>query len=404
MSTTKNYNGETIVKNEEKELTYVEFFAGMGVTSLALKRIGEKYGVKFTCKGISEFDKRPLKAYELLHGKDIKNYGDVTKIDFEEMVKEVGKFDICSWTSPCQSISNAGKKDGFEEGANGKSSLFWEIKRLFKVHKPKVIIMENVKDILNKRNIGTFNKVVKYFNDEGYSVRYGIFDASKFGIPHARERMFMVCTYGEEIDFAFPKERKLKFELKDIIEKDVDTKYPKENYYLGSQIDSLIYKSMFENHAFKVHNPSYATIATTITTNACRNGENFVFEKDMSKSPRIHINDEAKCGLVANGISVEEVEKVRIRTLTKREAMLLMGLREEEIAKLMVMPKTNVYFVMGNSIVVDALETFLDEYFKVFLATRDKKKRRTTKEVVEKKVVTKNHHKVFIVRNVGVHS
>lgn len=361
----------------KEHIGYVEFFAGIGVTHMALERVGKRLGIDFQAKAISEIDKNAVKAYGKLHSTSIPNYGDVTKVDFDKMWNEVNGFDLCSWTFPCTNISTAGDQSGFEEGEGNASSLFWELKRMFKTHKPKMLILENVASILNKRNSGTFNKIVKFFEDEGYFVKYGIFNAADYGIPQHRERLFMICTLGEEIKFDMPKKKSLKFKLSDILEKDVE-----EHYYLKKLKKCFVDKSMSRSYEFRVHNPSHCEIAYTMTTRAGRISENFIFEKDLSKNGTIRINPE---GLKKNGITRSDVESTRIRTLTKKEAMLLTGLSDEDIKKLEDLPKTVIYKLMGNAIVVDALEEFLYEYFKAYLSQHTKTSTKAAKNCVSKK-------------------
>lgn len=346
-------------KMSKETINFVEFFSGIGVTSMALDRVGKRLGMDFKCKATSEIEPGAIKAYQTLHGTGIPNYNDVTKIDFAKMWSEVGGWDFCSWTFPCTNISTAGDKSGFEEGTGNASSLFWELKRMFKVHKPKIMFLENVASILNQRNIATFEKIVKFFEDEGYFVQYGIFDAADYGIPQHRERLFMICTHGEKIAFQMPKKKALKFKLCDILEKDVE-----EHYYLGKLKNTFVNKSMSKSYEFRVHNPSHCEVAYTMTTRAGRISENFIFEKDLSSEPTIRINPS---GLKENGLTKRDIDTMKIRSLTKRETMLLMGLTEEDIKKLEGFPKTTIYRLMGNAIVVDALEEFLYEFFKAYL-------------------------------------
>lgn len=91
--------------NKQHPLRVFEAFAGYGSQSLAFKYLKDKHPeFDFKVVGYSEIEPSAIQAYGLLHGRDIPNYGDVTRIDWNE----VPDFDFISWSSPCQDFSNAG--------------------------------------------------------------------------------------------------------------------------------------------------------------------------------------------------------------------------------------------------------------------------------------------------------
>lgn len=87
------------------KVSYIETCAGLGATSLALKEVGEKLGIDFTCVAYSEIDKAAIRAYKELHGPTLVNLGDVTKVDWSKY-----PCDLLSFTFPCQNISIANRK------------------------------------------------------------------------------------------------------------------------------------------------------------------------------------------------------------------------------------------------------------------------------------------------------
>ena len=100
--------------NKQHPLRVFEAFAGYGSQSLAFKYLKEKHPeFDFKVVGYSEIEPSAIQAYGLLHGRDITNYGDVTRIDWNE----VPDFDFISWSSPCQDFSNAGLRQGGDEGS-----------------------------------------------------------------------------------------------------------------------------------------------------------------------------------------------------------------------------------------------------------------------------------------------
>lgn len=98
--------------NKQHPLRVFEAFAGYGSQSLAFKYLKDKHPeFDFKVVGYSEIEPSAIQAYGLLHGRAIPNYGDVTRIDWNE----VPDFDFISWSSPCQDFSNAGLRQGTEE-------------------------------------------------------------------------------------------------------------------------------------------------------------------------------------------------------------------------------------------------------------------------------------------------
>lgn len=89
--------------NKQHPLRVFEAFAGYGSQSLAFKYLKDKHPeFDFKVVGYSEIEPSAIQAYGLLHGRDIPNFGDVTRIDWYQ----VPDFDFISWSSPCQDFSN----------------------------------------------------------------------------------------------------------------------------------------------------------------------------------------------------------------------------------------------------------------------------------------------------------
>ena len=101
------------------KLRVFEAFAGYGSQSIALELLTQAFpDFQFQAVGISEIDKYAIKAYHALHGDDIPNHGDITKIDWTQ----TADFDLLTYSFPCQDISSAGKQRGFSEGSGTRSS------------------------------------------------------------------------------------------------------------------------------------------------------------------------------------------------------------------------------------------------------------------------------------------
>jgi len=143
------------------------------------------------CVGFSEIDRH---ANEILRYrfKDVKNYGDIEKIKYEE----IPDFEVLVGGSPCQDISVAGKREGL---AGLRSRLFYSFIEILKRKKPEYFLFENVKGLLSSNGGRDFATVIDKFSEAGYSnLWWQVLDAKNFGVPQHRERVFIFGTSGAE--------------------------------------------------------------------------------------------------------------------------------------------------------------------------------------------------------------
>ena len=152
-------------------------FSGVGGFELGIGNKGE-------CIGFSEIDKY---ASELLKKKfpNIKNYGDAKKIN----PNELPDFDLLCGGFPCQSFSIAGKRRGFSDT---RGTMFFEIARIIEVKRPKNILLENVKGLLNHEEGKTFSIIISTLSQLGYDVQWMVLNSKFFGVPQNRERVFII--------------------------------------------------------------------------------------------------------------------------------------------------------------------------------------------------------------------
>lgn len=175
-----------------KDMKFIDLFAGIGGFRYAL----ESFGCK--CVFSSEWDKFCQESYNLNFG-DIP-YGDITKID----EKDIPNFDILCGGFPCQPFSVSGKQKGF---ADTRGTLFFDIVRIVAYHKPKVIFLENVKNLKAHNGGATFEVISNTLNELNYNIYYKVLNSKNFGLPQNRERITIVCIR-KDIDngnFEFPK-------------------------------------------------------------------------------------------------------------------------------------------------------------------------------------------------------
>lgn len=200
-------------------LKLIELFAGVGSQTQALKNIGLEHHVI----GISEIDKYAISSYTQLHG-EVHNFGDISKIE------KLPGADLWTYSFPCQDLSVAGKGAGIKQGT--RSGLLLEVERLLEVsEKPKYLLMENVKNLVGKKNKADFDRWCEKLESLGYTNYWEVLNAKDYGIPQNRERVFMISILGEHKPYTFPGKEELKLRLKDMLEKEVDGKF-----YLSEKI------------------------------------------------------------------------------------------------------------------------------------------------------------------------
>ena len=136
------------------------------------------------CVGYSEIDKYAIQIYKK-HFPEHKNYGDITKIN----IQEIPDFDLLTGGFPCQSFSIAGKRGGFKDT---RGTLFFEIARIAKVKRPRLLLLENVKGLLSHDEGNTFATIISTIDELGYDCQWQVLNSKNFGVPQNRERVFII--------------------------------------------------------------------------------------------------------------------------------------------------------------------------------------------------------------------
>lgn len=189
----------------------------------------------------------------------LNNLGDISKIDYDK----IEDFDLMNMSFPCTDLSNAGQQRGMrnEDGTPTRSGLYVYSIKAVRAKKPKYVMIENVKALIQKKFIEDFYSVINELEECGYNCYYPTkqdkkgntspvcLNSKDFGIPQNRERIFVIAIR-KDIDtqtFEFPIGRDYGVRLKDILEDNVD-----EKYYLSPEVQSKIsnwkaYQRPFEN-------------------------------------------------------------------------------------------------------------------------------------------------------------
>lgn len=172
-------------------LTFIDLFAGLGGFRLALESFGAK------CVYSNEWEPNVQKVYE-------NNFGELPEGDITQVNEStIPNHDILCAGFPCQAFSISGKQRGFDDS---RGTLFFDVARIVKCKKPKIVFMENVKNFATHDNGRTLETVKNTMEELGYSFNSCVLNAADFGIPQKRERIYMVC-FRKDLnlsDFSYP--------------------------------------------------------------------------------------------------------------------------------------------------------------------------------------------------------
>ena len=203
-------------------IKFIDLFCGIGGFHQAFTALGVK------CVFACDYDKYARETYAANYG--VKPYSDIREVS----PHDIEDFDILCAGFPCQPFSLAGvskknslgHKHGFEDEKQG--NLFFEILRIVQEKHPKIMFLENVKNLKSHDKKNTWRVIKEGLVSNGYYVFHKIIDAACY-VPQHRERIFIVCfdkNIFPDIDFEFPKEpSKRVSELKDVIDEKADMKY-----------------------------------------------------------------------------------------------------------------------------------------------------------------------------------
>lgn len=325
-----------VTKKYLKGFTFIDLFAGIGGFHYALSSYGAK------CLYASEWDKPAQETYFANFG--VMPSGDITKIAAEE----IPPHDILCGGFPCQAFSVSGKQLGFEDT---RGTLFFDIARIVKRHSPKVVFMENVKNLVQHDKGRTFKVVHGTMEELGYTMFSKVLNSGDFGVPQHRERIYMVCFRNDILQghsFSFPCSEELSA-LRDLLEES-----PKDAKIINRK-DIQIYKEVSDNKNVLPNRPIqigivnkggqgeriYDPIGHAITLSAYGGGAG------------------AKTGLyLVNGV---------VRKLSPRECARLQGFPDEFV----IHPNMQqAYKQFGNSVTVNVLQHIVGEISKTLSLCR----------------------------------
>lgn len=203
-----------------KKYTFIDLFAGIGGFHYALHSQG------FECVFASEIDEKARITYQ----HNFKNIspqifeGDGTPLFNKDITKQdiakIPDHDILCGGFPCQPFSIAGHRKGFED--KGRGDLIFNIIEIIKQKQPRIVFLENVKNLYNHDQGQTYKYIKDLIEKQGYFVKEKVLNASNFGLPTSRERLY-ILAFKNKLDcdkFEFPKKSGKATRLLDFLEEE----------------------------------------------------------------------------------------------------------------------------------------------------------------------------------------
>lgn len=167
-----------------KKLKFIDLFAGLGGTRVGFEQACKELGFSSECVFTSEIKPYAVEIYKHNFNNDEVS-GDITNVDEQD----IPAFDYLLGGFPCQAFSNAGKRHGFEDT---RGTLFFDIARIIKHHKPTGFLLENVDGLVTHDKGNTLTTIISTLEDLGYKVSWEILNSKNFGVPQERKRVYIV--------------------------------------------------------------------------------------------------------------------------------------------------------------------------------------------------------------------
>jgi DNA (cytosine-5)-methyltransferase 1 len=346
-------------------MNVIDLFSGAGGLSLGFMKDG------YTVKKAVEFDESIANTYKMNHPEVDMIVDDIKNIDQSGLFHS-GDANVIIGGPPCQGFSMAGARirNGFMD--DSRNYLFKHYFNVVKTVKPEVFIMENVKGIKTMQNGQIFNEILRLFSDselldgKPYHLYHRVVKASDFGVPQKRERMIIIGTTRENVDFDVlwnETERQIKCKiptffdpvtisdaignLKDATEDGViDNPEPKTNYqkYLSSSSDNL------QNHTKTKHSKIAIERMKKVDS-----GENFTVLDEEIKS--VHSGSYGRLAWAEQAPTITTrfdtpsggrfTHPEQDRTLTPREAARIQSFPDDYV---FYGKKTSIIKQIGNAV------------------------------------------------------
>lgn len=349
-----------------EKLKVVELFAGIGSWSKALENLHIEHETVLAV----EHDPYPLTGYNAIHNSNFEPI-DITELN----ENDVPDCDIICYSPPCQSFSAAGKQLGFEDK---RGVLFFDALRIIKAKQPKYALMENVKNLTQKKFKNEFLAMLEELDKAGYNNYWKILNAKDYNTAQNRERVFVISIRKDiQQEFEFPSPVELQNKLSTYLEQGVTTPIL-HNIYGGFKEDTARefndYSPTIRTSAGGGHIPSVIIVDDTYKN---RNAREYIKYAPTIRAGRkgfkVVVKDNDKYKILKNDDQLTDTaECFHIREMSNLEAFRLMGYTDEDYEKVKVAvndkfykgkdkSQTRLYKMAGNSIVVDVSENLFKQ-------------------------------------------
>ncbi|MCL2052547.1 MAG: DNA (cytosine-5-)-methyltransferase [Lachnospiraceae bacterium] len=175
------------------KIKFIDLFCGIGGIRLGMERAG--FECVFSCDINSECRKTYLANFDEYPLGDIKDISE----------KIIPSYDVLCAGFPCQPFSASGRQKGFDDD---RGTLFFDICRIIKETQPKVVLLENVKNLIYHDGKRTLSIILERLKELGYTPEWRLLNAVDFGMPQNRERIIIVASKSKCFDFNMVKTQK----------------------------------------------------------------------------------------------------------------------------------------------------------------------------------------------------
>lgn len=308
------------IKVKNKKYKLVSLFSGIGGIDLGFEFAG------FDCIWANDFDHAACLTYKA-------NVGDmIVEGDIRQVKDQIPDHDVLVGGFPCQPFSTLGKLQGFGDEKQ-RGTLFFEIMDIAAKHETKVIVLENVKNIVTHDKGKTFARIQQEMDKAGYYFNFQILNTQDYGIPQRRNRVFMVCfnkKFFQNIPFKYPEKMELKVTTQDLLDENVS-----ENYFLTKKISHTILGEGTKGYIVKptIDLPISKTLTATMHKMHRASQDNYITDQ---KNYDRNVTDKKK--------------RINIRKLTPNECRKLQGFPSDWKQ---VVADSQAYKQFGNAVTVD---------------------------------------------------
>lgn len=164
------------------KFTFIDLFAGIGGFRLAAQSLAGE------CVFTSEWDRDAQQTYAMNFGE--MPFGDITHAATKNKIPE--RFDVLCAGFPCQPFSKGGFQQGFEDT---RGTLFFEVCEIIQKHQPKIVLLENVANLVSHDGGNTYRVIIQHLQELGYATPPEplILSSDAFGVPMLRPRVYIPC-------------------------------------------------------------------------------------------------------------------------------------------------------------------------------------------------------------------